>query len=37
LIDLEKIKGETVDLVAEEKIKNKIFLSRINEEKIKIY
>ena len=37
MFDLEKITGKKIDLVAEEKIKNKYFLSRINEEKIKIY
>ncbi|MEP6928196.1 MAG: nucleotidyltransferase domain-containing protein [Ginsengibacter sp.] len=37
MFDLEKITGKKIDLVAEEKIKNKFFLARVNEEKIKIY
>jgi predicted nucleotidyltransferase len=37
LFDLEKITGKRIDLVAEEKVKNKFFLTRINQEKIKIY
>jgi len=37
MFDLEKITGKNIDLVAEEKIKNKFFLSRIDAEKIKIY
>ncbi|MEO6638873.1 MAG: nucleotidyltransferase domain-containing protein [Ginsengibacter sp.] len=37
LFALEKITGKKVDLVAEEKIKNKFFLERVNHEKIKIY
>lgn len=37
MFDLERITGKKVDLVAEEKIKNKFFLSKVNEEKIKIY
>jgi predicted nucleotidyltransferase len=37
MFDLEKITGRKVDLVDEEKIKNKIFLSTVNNEKIKIY
>ncbi len=37
LFSLEKITGKKIDLVAEEKIKNKFFLDRINKEKIKIY
>lgn len=37
MFDLEKITGKKIDLVAEEKIKNKYFLNRINQEKIKIY
>jgi hypothetical protein len=37
MFDLEKITGKKIDLVAEEKIKNKFFLTKINQEKIKIY
>lgn len=37
MFDLEKITGKKIDLVAEERVKNKFFLSRINNEKIKIY
>jgi len=37
MFDLEKITGKKIDLVAEEKIKNKYFLERVNQEKIKIY
>lgn len=37
MFNLEKITGKKIDLVAEEKIRNKYFLSRVNEEKIKIY
>lgn len=37
MFDLEKITGKKIDLVAEEKIKNKYFLARVNQEKIKIY
>ena len=37
MFGLEKIKGEKVDLVAEDKVKNKFFLSTVNKEKIKIY
>jgi len=37
MFDLEKITGKKIDLVAEEKIKNKYFLDRVNQEKIKIY
>jgi predicted nucleotidyltransferase len=37
MFDLEKITGKKIDLVAEEKIKNKFFLSTVNKEKIKIY
>ncbi len=37
MYNLEKITGKKVDLVAEEKIKNKVFLARVNKEKIKIY
>ena len=35
--ELERITGKKIDLVAEEKIKNKFFLNRVNQEKIKIY
>jgi len=37
LFTLEKITGKKVDLVAEEKIKNKYFIERVNKEKISIY
>lgn len=37
LFSLEEITGKKIDLVAEEKIKNKFFLERINQVKIKIY
>ena len=37
MFGLEKITGKKIDLVAEEKIKNKFFLARVNELKIKIY
>jgi len=37
MFGLEKITGKKIDLVAEEKIKNKFFLARVNEEKIKLY
>ena len=37
LFELERITGKKIDLVAEEKIKNKFFLQRVNQEKIKIY
>ena len=37
LFTLEKITGKKVDLVAEEKIKNKYFMERVNKEKISIY
>jgi hypothetical protein len=37
MFDLEEITGKKIDLVAEEKIKNKYFLDRVNQEKIKIY
>lgn len=37
MFDLEKITGKKVDLVAGEKIKNKYFLAKVNQEKIKIY
>ncbi len=37
LFGLEKITGKKIDLVAEEKIKNKFFLERVNHEKIKVY
>ncbi len=37
MFSLEKLTGKKIDLVAEEKIKNKFFLERLNREKIKIY
>jgi len=37
LFRLEEITNKKVDLVAEEKIRNKYFLERVNKEKIKIY
>lgn len=37
LFRLEEITGKKVDLVAEEKIKNRYFLNRIMKERIKIY
>ncbi len=37
LFELERITGKKIDLVAEEKIKNKFFLDRVNQEKIKVY
>jgi hypothetical protein len=37
MFHLEKITGKKIDLVAEEKIKNRYFLERVNQEKIKIY
>lgn len=37
LFKLEEITGKKVDLVAEEKIKNKYFLKSVSESKIKIY
>ncbi len=37
MFDLERITGKRIDLVAEDKINNKFFLSRINSQKIKIY
>jgi uncharacterized protein len=37
LFRLEEITMKKVDLVAEEKIRNKYFLERVNKEKIKIY
>ena len=37
LFKLEEITGKKVDLVAEERIKNKYFLKSISESKIKIY
>ena len=37
MFNLEEITGKKIDLVAEEKIKNKYFLDRVNQEKIKIY
>ncbi len=37
MFGLEKITGKKIDLVAEEKIKNKIFLARVYGERIKVY
>lgn len=37
LFHLENIMGKKVDLVAEEKIKNKFFLKNVFKEKIKLY
>ena len=37
LFKLEEITGKKVDLVAEERIKNKYFLKSISENKIKLY
>lgn len=37
LFRLEEITGKKVDLVAEEKIKNRYFLDRIMKERVKIY
>ena len=37
LFKLEEITGKKVDLVAEEKIRNKYFLDRINKEKVPVY
>ncbi len=37
MFSLEKVTGKKVDLVAKEKIKNIVFLERLNKEKIKIY
>lgn len=37
MFQLEKITGKKIDLVAQEKIKNKFFLGRVNQQKIKIY
>ncbi len=37
MFSLEKITGKKIDLVAEEKIRNRFFLKRVNDEKIKIY
>ena len=37
MFELEKITGRKVDLVAEERIRNKYLLDRISKEKIKIY
>jgi uncharacterized protein len=37
MFSLEKITGKKIDLVAEDKIKNKFFLKRVNEEKVKLY
>ena len=37
MFSLEEITGKKIDLVAEEKIKNRFSLERVNGEKIKIY
>lgn len=37
LFTLEEITGRKIDLIAEEKILNKYFLERINNEKVSIY
>ena len=37
MFELERITGKKIDLVAEEKIENKFFLDRVNQEKIKVY
>jgi predicted nucleotidyltransferase len=37
LFKLEEITGRKIDLVAEEKVRNKYFLDRINKEKIPVY
>jgi predicted nucleotidyltransferase len=37
LFNLEQITGKKVDLVAEEKIRNRFFLESINKDKIRIY
>lgn len=37
MFDLEKITGKNIDLVSEDKIKNKFFIKSINSQKIKIY
>jgi uncharacterized protein len=37
MIELEKITGRKVDLVAEDRISNKYFQDRVNNEKVKIY
>ena len=37
LFKLEEITGRKIDLVAEEKIRNKYFLDRINKEKVPVY
>jgi len=37
MFQLEEITGKKIDLVAEEKIRNRFFLERITKEKVKIY
>lgn len=37
LFQLEQITGKKVDLVAEEKMRNRFFIERVSKEKIKIY
>lgn len=37
MLELEKITGRKVDLVAEERITNKYFLNKVSNDKIKIY
>jgi predicted nucleotidyltransferase len=37
MFDLKKITGKNIDLVAIERLENKFFISRITEEKIKLY
>ncbi len=37
LYQLQEITGKKVDLVAEEKIKNRFFLASINKDKIRLY
>ena len=34
---LEEITGKKIDLVAEEKLTNKVFIAQVNKDKIKIY
>jgi predicted nucleotidyltransferase len=35
--DLKKITGKNIDLVSTERMENRFFISRVNQEKIKIY
>lgn len=37
LFKLEEITGRKIDLVAEEKVRNKYFLDRVNKEKVLVY